>query len=387
MQEDFHYYATYCAAYLAGYDHEESLKICYSAQFVDCCSKTFIIKIKGPEVAATTQLQTELADAVTDVFGLQDITRIWASFHFLPGDLYAKAPDRPILYMNKYRLICHPNSDLLIKTVELAKDKSLQACGLAMHVLADTWAHRYFAGTPSFVINDADDFSEIREKDGQDEMVRIHFRHNPIAADDLEKDKFTNCIRQDNENSIMNLGHGRAGHLPDYSFIRYRFMPAWGDYEYIEKDNPSDYYHAFCQMISAMRYIKGDRESFEKESYDEETVAPYKDEIMSIIKERRIDACEGWRDLATKLSGQTVEAFDIDKYVEEYMAAGEDSKEETFLGRFMSAAISQKSMVTEEIFKSGNLLAGNAISFSIAGYDVLTDLIKRIFNGKRKKSH
>ena len=26
----------------------------------------------------------------------------------------------------------------------------------------------------------------------------------------------------------MNLGHGRAGHLPDYSFAHYRYQPAWG---------------------------------------------------------------------------------------------------------------------------------------------------------------
>ena len=89
MQKDFHYYATYCAAYLAGYSHDESLEIAYSSQLVDLCSRTFLKNIKAPLQAATTQLQLELMDAMTDVVGLQDITRIWASFHFLPYDLYA----------------------------------------------------------------------------------------------------------------------------------------------------------------------------------------------------------------------------------------------------------------------------------------------------------
>ena len=31
MNADFHYYATYCAAQLAGYSHAESLDIAYSA--------------------------------------------------------------------------------------------------------------------------------------------------------------------------------------------------------------------------------------------------------------------------------------------------------------------------------------------------------------------
>ena len=82
MQEDFHYYATYCAAMLAGFTHEESLDICYSAQLVDLCSVTFLGKIKGPKNAATTQLSLEMMDARTDIIGLQNITRIWASFHF-----------------------------------------------------------------------------------------------------------------------------------------------------------------------------------------------------------------------------------------------------------------------------------------------------------------
>ena len=92
MQLDFHYYATYCAAVLAGYDHKSSLAICYSAQMVDHCSRTFLKKVGGPSDAATTQLQLELMDCRTDTAGIQDITRIWSSFHFLPYDLYAEKP-------------------------------------------------------------------------------------------------------------------------------------------------------------------------------------------------------------------------------------------------------------------------------------------------------
>ena len=105
MQEDFHYYATYCAAQIAGYSHEESLAVCYSAQLVDLCSQSFLRKIGGPAAAATTQLQLEMMDANTDIAGLQTITRIWASFHFLPYDLYAKKKRCGKRYLNKYRLI------------------------------------------------------------------------------------------------------------------------------------------------------------------------------------------------------------------------------------------------------------------------------------------
>ena len=194
MQEDFHYYATYCAAYLAGYTPEESSEIAYSAQFVDLCTRTLLEKLRGPVQAATTQSQLELADAKTDIPGLQDITRIWSSFHFLPGDLYVKKKWRGRRYMQRYRLICNPDSDLIVETVQLAKGKGPQAAGLAMHILADTWAHRYFAGTPSFVINNATSFYELKGESASDDDTRIIFRHTHTAGDDPDQNYYTNTI-------------------------------------------------------------------------------------------------------------------------------------------------------------------------------------------------
>lgn len=361
MQEDFHYYATYCAAFLAGYTPEESREIAYSAQLVDCCSKTFIRKYKGPLTAATTQLQTELADTHTNIPGIQDITRIWASFHFLPGNLYAVLKRRPRVYMDKYRLICDVNGPLVRDTVILANKGGTEACGIAMHILADTWAHRYFAGTPSFVINDAREFFELRETENGIERIKVRFNHNPISPDSLEKNKFTNCLKQDGELSTMNLGHGRAGHLPDYSCMVYEFQPAWGDYMIIRKDNPSDYYRAFCQMVYAMGFLRGEFTEFETDRYDEEKVQPYRDEIMSILKKRQLIANEDWKSFGEMLTGTALEDFDLQKYGGEYMASAREEKEHTFLGRFFTAAIAQKSMVTNKIYSSGNRIAGFSV--------------------------
>ncbi len=108
------------------------MDICYSAQFVDLCSATYLSGIKASVEAATTQLQLEMMDARTDIIGLQNITRIWSPFHFLPRDLYAeKGKKLPKKYMNKYRLICGPNGTLVTDTVRLAKGKPLQSVGIA----------------------------------------------------------------------------------------------------------------------------------------------------------------------------------------------------------------------------------------------------------------
>ena len=376
MQEDFHYYATYCTAVLAGYSHEESMSICYSAQFVDLCSASLLSKLRAPKAAATTQLSMEMADARTDMLGLQNITRIWASFHFLPYDLQAEKKGVSRRYRNKYRMICRPNGSLVEDTVRLAKGGSLQAAGIAMHVLADTWAHSNFAGTPSLVINNTNyHFYELLP-DGTERLIK--FSHNPSGPDDLENGVFTNSLYQMSENSVMNLGHGRAGHLPDYSFMRYKYLPAWGGYAELIKDNPSDYLHAFCQMIEALKFLRGERDSFEKERYDFAAIAGMEDEIDAILRKRQLNACADWKAFGEKLSGCEIEAFDLEKYQQEYRDASEAEKNDTFLGKFFLAALAQKSMVTNKIFRSGNLLAGYSVDFWEKGFHGMKDYRKLV---------
>ena len=376
MQLDFHYYATYCAACIAGYTPEESLQIAYSAQFVDCCSVTLLRKTGGPLSAATTQLQLEMMNEGSDISSIQNMTRIWASFHFLPGDLHAEKEKCGRRYLSKYRLICNPNSSLLAETVELVRGRGLPAAGLAMHILADTWAHRYFAGTPSLAINNTTKYFYEIVPEGESFKLRpIRFNHNPSSPDVPEKGVYTNSLFQSEENSVMNLGHGRAGHLPDYSYARYIYMPAWGEYKEIIKDNPSDYFHAFCQMVYALKCLKGGK-PFETERYDAEAVWPYKDDIIHILTKRQTDACSDWKALAEKISGCSVEDFDIEKYQKEYMDTDESSRDETFLGQFFIAAMAQKSMVTNRIFTSGSLIAGFSIDFREKGFAGIKDFRK-----------
>ena len=379
MQKDFHYYATYCASVLAGYSHEESLTICYSAQFVDLCSATLLSKLKAPLSAATTQLQLEMMETRPDRVGLQDITRIWASFHFLPYDLTANRKKCGRRYLNKYRLICRPNGDLVEDTVRLAKGKSLQAAGVAMHVLADTWAHSYFAGTPSLVINNTNyHFYELIPEEGGFSERKIKFFHSTGIPDDIENGVYANSLFQTSENSIMNLGHGRAGHLPDYSFIRYKYLPAWADYEEIVKDNPKEYYCAFCQMVYALRFLHGEVGSFEKDTYDTEKAAPWEERIKEIIAKRQLEpgASADWKALGEELSGSEIPDFDVERYQEEYLNAGNDEKDGTFLGRFIIAALAQKSMVTNRIFNSGSKLAGRSVDYKKEGFRGNRDFLR-----------
>ena len=382
MERSFHYYGTYCAALIAGYSIEESQELCYSAFLVDKCSKTFLKRIGGPESAATTQLPVEMASARTDPVGLADITRTWASFHFLPVDLHAEVAKGNRSYRNKYRLICGPNGDLVADTVNLALGKSLQAAGLAMHVLADTWAHRYFAGTPSLVINNVNRFfvELVPSEDGSLIERPVKFGHNPAVPDDFEKGLYTNTIFQPNENTVMNLGHGRAGHLPDHSFMRYRYMPAWNDYEEVLKDNPTEYYQAFCQMVYAMKCLRGEDGPFKVDTYDTDAVAPYEHEIREILEKRQPaqGAIEDWLAFGERLCGRAVDLFDLDAHVQEYLDAAADCKDDTYLGKFILAALAQKGMVVSRIWSSGNPLAGRSIDYDENGFAGIRDFLPLI---------
>lgn len=357
MNADFHYYATYCASLIAGYNNEEAKRIAYSANFVDVCTRTILKKCNAPLSAATTQSQLELADFNTDILGLQEITRIWASFHFLPGDLNAPINYGCKKYKNKYRLICRPNGELLKDTVKLAKGGSLEAIGIAMHILADTWAHQNFAGTPSLVINNTEKhFYEVLN--GKDYL--ISFTHNPGKKDNIEKRGYTNSLFTTNENSIMNLGHGRAGHLPDIAFIKYKYMPAWGKWNEIIKDNPSDYLCAFKQMVYALKYLRNEYENFELNTYD--PINEYEDKIKRFFALRQLSCEKEWKQFGEELSGEILEDFSSEQYQNEYLSA--ENKENTLFNNFIIHALKQKSMVVNRIYKSKNKLAGYSVEYS-----------------------
>ena len=267
-------------------------------------------------------------------------------------------------------------------TVKLAKGKGTAAAGLAMHVLADTWAHRNFAGTPSLVVNNTNYyFYDIL--DGQDRPVI--FRHNPGTPDDLEAGVYSNSVYQGSENSIMNLGHGRAGHLPDYSFIRYRYLPAWADYEDVVKDNPAEYWQAFCQVVCALQFLRGGRETFETGVYAFDAVKPWEEEIRGILEKRQPDACADWQALGGKIAGREIPDFDLEKLQNDYLAASPEEKDRTLLGAFILAALAQKSMVTNKIFKSGSLLAGWSVDFSEKGFQGIEDFRKLIQEARKEK--
>ena len=283
---------------------------------------------------------------------------------FLPYDLYAEVKG-PKNYKDKYRLICKPNGALLVDTVKQVKGKGPRCCR-NRHAHSCRYMGAQLFCWNTFSCNNTDEhfFEFIPDGNGGEKQRPVRFAHNPAQKEDLDKGNYAGCLYQATEYSIMSLGHGRAGHLPDYSSVKYRYLPAWGQYEEIIKDNPSDYMHTFCQMIYVIKYLRGEHEDFVVNTYDEEAVAGIRDEIDTILRKRQVDSCDDWQAFGQKISGREVPDFDIDAYEKEYMEASEEDKPKTWMGQFLNAAIAQKSMVTNRIHKSGSTLAGISVVVS-----------------------
>lgn len=255
MNLDFHYYGTFVAARFAGYTHEESELIAHAAQYVDDSENSTLKNNKGEYYIndftpiPTVNSMGECSKSISEK-GFDELYRVWPVFHFLPGNYDGdgksiknyEGPKENSKLMGKFKwrfdseaeeqfkLLCLSDSilvkDMINDIINPRISESFHLIGLRMHVMADTWAHKYYSGFPAWFINSHTQFSEI-------------------------------CLIPDapSFNSPFYLGHGQTCHSPDYPYLKYTVSPQWSN-ERITKDNPEDFFKAFEQMYTALYSIK-----------------------------------------------------------------------------------------------------------------------------------
>lgn len=264
MNKDFHYEGTYAAAVIAGFSHNDAAKIAWAAQTVDECTRSNI-KEHYPKFLKWNPVYTceSMKDNIWDEFSvlsdetsetLRNVRATWVPFHFLPGNTDGNAKyagsakdnlkERDI---RDFLCMCQPNSSLVLAMINKAsalfgrsnateRNSLLILLGILMHVLADTWAHQNFTGTPNAYINSISDFKPVPPvPEGYDSE---HAGFGP-----------TNY-------SILYLGHAQIGHNPDYGCLQYRYHPKWAaDQKLFYIDGPENFCSAFVQMEWALRCI------------------------------------------------------------------------------------------------------------------------------------
>ncbi|RXJ96106.1 hypothetical protein CRV00_02675 [Malaciobacter molluscorum] len=261
MDYDIHYYGTYAAARIAGWNEDEAENIANAALFVDYCdyskfAYTYFIgdkKLGVPVITSQYLSSYEMKD--------KSDPSIWVPFHFLPGNYKKEKSSKNHIIReeasnivnNAY--ICRPYSilanDMIENTkkyydslVNINKLTALNLIGLRMHVFADTWAHQDFSGFNQKEINDCGYcVSEIESKDKR-KSLKI----------DFSQKKSDYQAAPPKTNSYM--GHGRLGHLPDIGWLHYCYEPAWKNKYMHERDNKKEFKEAFTEMIRTLHYFK-----------------------------------------------------------------------------------------------------------------------------------
>lgn len=271
MYKDFHYYGTYVAAIAAGFSSDDAVLIAYAAQYVDDSSRNMLLSKKelGFEPIPTVETYPESLMAYDTI----QRREIWIPFHFLPGNFddtveyHGVTEKKGIIEYWKYdkvnkknfKLICLSDGKIVTDMVNdiikkhSNKDYMLHLTGIRMHVLADAVSHNFFSGIPAWYQNEVSD--PVYKIDGE--------KVTQIPYDFLIKENNEQCTPESYSfSSSFYLGHARVGSVPDYPWLKFKYIPQWNSElkdlkdKYIVKDNPASFYSAFTKMYNALMSIK-----------------------------------------------------------------------------------------------------------------------------------
>lgn len=367
MNLDFHYYGTFVAACMAGYLPEDAKIIAFAAQFVDECDKSNLRNFGKVKAIPTVQSFSDMLDITLPMSEknkkLQNSVReIWMPFHFLPGNIRCckhsyqgdNSCSKPKWQYSDeqkkiFELLCCSDSEIatdMINDTVLNYSTNLHMIGIRMHVLADTWAHQYFAGTPSWFVNDyIGTIIPINEDNSRSASLEMGSKYAAITSDKIKDKKFSATGTSNDCGSIYYLGHGRVGHIPDYGCMHYGYRPQWnGGYEII-KNNPQEFMEAFKRMVYALRCIKNQNE------YDPQKLNINLGEKASILerifKTETIDQSSEWKKhLKVLLGGKniTLPSFNADAWVNKLAGEGSFQPTQDYI-EFQKAAIKHRQFV------------------------------------------
>jgi len=422
MRIDFHYYATYVAARLAGYELDEAQSIAHAAQYVDESSWKMLRKGNKNYIKDFTPTPTvhEMLSEITEFnsskwsdANLLETYRVWMAFHFLPGN-YGR-PDtvsysgptsakshtigwgvnQTVWLYNQeakhyFKLLCLDNSllvDEMINDLVINHANNLHMIGLRMHVLADTWAHKHFAGMPAWYMNDVYSVKDanyldksiirsmpvISEIDLAGRTIPYVWLPDPVPY--LKNFHNTGEFSPDapSYNSYLYHGHGRSGHLPDYAYLKYTYRPRWSN-KPIVRDNRDGFLKAFKQLLKAMQCVR-QKVPFETNNYaqlDPQT----EDTIIKVLYTRYPDQSDTWTSLIPRihLDGKPMEIpepYDKNAWLEEYKRASgpEGFGKETHYYKFNQAAVLHLNLVRQHLEKNDLfILSGDEGDNTLEGY-------------------
>ncbi len=140
--------------------------------------------------------------------------------------------------------------------------------GVRAHVVADTWAHQDFCG----LNNVMNTYWDVNYDPTSWNPSKLGYGRQSIDYDDGTGSGWRNQVLSWGEstfsqlspnfeavpNGTSYLGHGWMGHLPDFSFVKFRYKPCWSDpAAAVERDNPREYESAWLELTSLFHQALG----------------------------------------------------------------------------------------------------------------------------------
>lgn len=226
MQKDYHYYAVYQLARLAGFVRGDAETIAYASQYVDDSTESEPIEPYPGQYFDTART----AHYELGAFNWNVQKKIYMPFHFLPAKIRWESPET-FSYVTE--LATGDDTELATMIVKEALRETdaifkLVKLGIALHAVADTFSHVGFSG---------------RHHD-ENNVGRIwHAKNGGWKLKFLES--FVSDV------FVPRIGHVEALHYPDYPYLKWRYTDDGGD---MKPRNNLDYSIKGAKLI--YRFLK-----------------------------------------------------------------------------------------------------------------------------------
>ncbi len=267
MQMDFHYYAVYHLAELAGLTAPEAETIAYASQYVDDATES-----EPVEAFADQQFDTvRTAHYNLGAFGWNVQKKIYMPFHFLPAQI--RWTDPPA-----FSYVTRPASlqmtDLAAKLVETAIAEPEPVfkqirMGVALHTVADTFSHFGFSGRQS----------------PENNVGRIWHAKNGGGWNFKVLQTYADIL-------IPRIGHVQSFDYPDLPYLNWRYKNHQGKYR--QRDNTVHFLKGARLVYKWLRKMK--RLKTPKADLERDFPAEYRKISALFANPGHADLrCERWR--------------------------------------------------------------------------------------------
>ncbi|HDQ73194.1 MAG TPA: hypothetical protein ENN19_14045 [Chloroflexi bacterium] len=226
MQMDFHYYCIAVLARAAGFNKEDALVIAYASQYTDDATESELIHLDTDDGNLRFD-PVRTAYEGLDLLGALNWSaqkRVYIPFHFLPPRHFAPENSDTFSFVTRPAVGALSGDQRSLGEMLLEQAASEALCnnrrrlcriGIALHTIADTWAHQQFSGRWNRTENDVEEIYVYDREAGE-------YRH--LVPENVILD------------ALPQIGHAEAGYFPDLAYQHWKCdlkqSPA-----FVERDN------------------------------------------------------------------------------------------------------------------------------------------------------